>query len=266
MLRYWTCSTEVLHHLGTSDHSLMFVTVDAKLKTSSDVLFHRTIYCHHKDVFGIASDPSLQKQLSSKAGFEGWPLLFLSAISLVLKALFLTEKYQQKPNNQLWFILMMWPWSTVIFTTISIRGNSVAEPLPHSELHVVTESWKDAKSSGSPNKNREKHLEFWKKAIISRLLIINILEVISFSSNKTKHFTSTCRLDDKHYVLLDFCHLMLHKLCDTSISAWEECRLLKSLSWVTTYLLWSLYWLLDEGVSLTSFRKSITHAEISLLY
>lgn len=64
------CSTEVLPPLGTSKHSLIFAAVDAKLKTSSDVLFHRTIYCHHKDVFGIASDPSLQKQLSSKAGFE----------------------------------------------------------------------------------------------------------------------------------------------------------------------------------------------------
>lgn len=193
-----------LHHLGTSDHFLIFVTVDAKLKTSSDVLFHRTIYCHHKDVFDIAASAMMDLRLSSKAGFEGWPLLFLSEISLVLKALSLTKKYQQEPNNQLWFILEC--NVTLVHCNLYYHfypgGNSVAEPLTHSELHTVTESWKNAKSSDSPNKNREKHLEFWKKAIISRLLIINILEVISSSSNKTKHFTSNCRLDDKHYVLL----------------------------------------------------------------
>lgn len=117
----------------------------------------------------------------------------------------------------------MWPWPTVIFTTISIRGNSVAELLPHSELHAITESWKMQRVQTVQAKIEKNILN-----PLSRLLILNILEVISSSSNKTKHFNS--RLDDKHYVLLDFSLLMVHKLCDISISAWEDYRLLKSLS------------------------------------
>lgn len=121
------CSTELLPPLASSDHSLIFVKVDAKPKSTSDVMFHGTIYHHNK-----ASDLTLQKPYFSVL-FKGTLSRVASFISKwipsSIEGFIPHKKCQQKANSQPWFM----PECTVTLAhcILFIKGNGLAEPLCH---------------------------------------------------------------------------------------------------------------------------------------
>lgn len=77
------CSAEVLRPLGTSDHFLVFVKLDAKPKTSSDVPFHRTLYQYNKADCNRFRSYITEEHPSAlyKSKLPGWSHSFLSGFS-----------------------------------------------------------------------------------------------------------------------------------------------------------------------------------------
>lgn len=160
------CSTEVLSSLCTIPWSLSMLMQNQRdpqmchfTKQSIDIT----------KPIGTASDPTLQKhlsQLSLKMDLAGCPPLFLILDSLQHWKLYPSQKYINRS------LCLLWPWLTVIITTIFIKGNGVAEPLHRDhELCIITARvLENAKSSyvqtvqdKVDNKNLGSH-EFWKIA------------------------------------------------------------------------------------------------------
>lgn len=120
------CSTGLLPPLASSDHTLIFGKVDAKLKSTSDVMFHGTIYHHNK-----ASDLTLQKPYFS-VFFKGTLSSVASFISKWIPSSiegFIPHKKLSAKGKQSWF--MPECAVTLAYCILFIKGNGLAEPLCH---------------------------------------------------------------------------------------------------------------------------------------
>ena len=212
--------------LGTSDHSVVSIRVDARCKESPDAPFHRTIFRYDQaewDNFRsfIADAPLsvfFNKGASEAASYiSEW---ILDGMDIFIPS----KKYQQRPNSQPWYTpecAAAIAHRNHFFHVFRQNRSSENEAAFKAARNCCRAVLKGARSSYAQSiqtrigNERLGSREFWRitnnifnrgKATIPSL--INGPEVISTSSGKAKifasNFAANSTLDDQGHTLPDF--------------------------------------------------------------
>lgn len=174
-LLFWPLFYRSVTTLGTSQHSLIHVKIDAKPKVSPNFQFHRMIFQYAKDDWDNSPTAFLKK--------IKLPELFLSTLNGFLNSEFYL--INKKWNSHPWFMPECAAASTI---TIYITGNSITELLLHSRQPIVSKRgfWKMqriARHSQSKLKLKAKNLvpiSFGKsnKILNKRQLLVIVMNLI----------------------------------------------------------------------------------------
>ena len=246
------CVSSVLSPLGSSDHSVVSVKIESKLKETSDVPFHRTVFRYSKadwDSFrSFITDaplPTIFKSGACKAAtyISEW---IIDGMNCFIPS----KKFQQRPNSQPWFTPECAAAIAHRNHFFHVYQQNRDDDNAHAEFNAARNYCRrilrNSKCSYAQTIRTEISNErpgtrgFWKisrkvlnsgKASVPTL--IHGPEVISSSSEKAKlfaaNFASNSTLDDQGHTLPDFPQLTDNQLNKFSVTAKEIGKLVKGL-------------------------------------